>query len=252
MAEAMDVSPLPAAEVGPGAVEQGQGGGDVVLPPLLVGHLHRPPVFEPLELLPLPLGLGPGRVSPVARPRSASARGPFRGPPLPHGRTPQPAEQHRQQPERVRGGQGRLPPGPLRRPLDHPGRTHAHRLPGREPPRSAASAPPSGTARPGPSPGTSGRSAPRPGATPAPASRAARAPPPPPSAGVRAGPGPRTAWSRSGTRRGSPRGNRRRPAGRRTWCRPGPARGPCTPGCPSRPESPSGRSRRLAWPGRSR
>src|SRR5208283_239841 len=54
MAEAMDVLPLPAAQFGTGAVEQGQRGGDVVLPPLLVGHLDGPPVVEPLELLPLP------------------------------------------------------------------------------------------------------------------------------------------------------------------------------------------------------
>ena len=69
----MDVAPLPAAEVGPGAVEQGQGGGDVVLPPLLVGHLDRPPVFDPGELLaglvasPRPLGGRPGRRLAVAR-----------------------------------------------------------------------------------------------------------------------------------------------------------------------------------------
>ena len=75
MAEAVDVAPLPAAEVGPGAVEQGQGGGDVVLPPLLVGHLDRPPVLEPLELLPLLLGFGPRlpprRPVPPRRPPSA-------------------------------------------------------------------------------------------------------------------------------------------------------------------------------------
>ncbi len=61
MAEAMDITPLPAAEVGPGAVEQGQRGGDVVLPPLLVGHLDRSPVLDALDLLTLPLHLSPGR-----------------------------------------------------------------------------------------------------------------------------------------------------------------------------------------------
>src|SRR3954449_2796380 len=36
-----------------------------MLPPLLVRHLHRPPVFEPCELLPLPLDLGPCLLLPV-------------------------------------------------------------------------------------------------------------------------------------------------------------------------------------------
>src|SRR5262249_43334934 len=31
--------------------EQGQGGGDVVVPPFLVGHLHRPSVLEARQLL---------------------------------------------------------------------------------------------------------------------------------------------------------------------------------------------------------
>ncbi len=155
MAEAMDVSPLPAAEVGPGAVEQGQRGGDVVLPPLLVGHLDGPPIVEPLEFLPLPLGLGPGLLLRDARARgrvglaSGAVRQvsllfgfglgglrripcPFRGPPLPHGRTPQPAEQHRQQPERVRGGQRRLPPRPLRHALQPRHRPRRDRLAGQE------------------------------------------------------------------------------------------------------------------------
>src|SRR5262249_10154241 len=124
---------------GRGAVEQGHGGGHVVVPPLLVSHLHRPPVFDSGQLLPglpltvpcrlgfpschfrripLPLGLVPSL---------------FRRPPLPHGCTPEPAEQHGQQPERIGGGQRRLPPGPLRRTLDHPSRTHTHRFTGCEP-----------------------------------------------------------------------------------------------------------------------
>src|SRR5689334_15894921 len=55
----MDVTPLPAAKVGTSAPEQGQGGRNVVLPPLLVGHLDRPTVVDPLDFLSLPIRLGP-------------------------------------------------------------------------------------------------------------------------------------------------------------------------------------------------
>ena len=81
--------------------------------------------------------------------------------PLPDGRASQPAEEQRQQPEGVRGGQRRLAPRPLRHPLDGPGR--AARSPARRP-RTAAGRPraprPWGNDRPGSSPGTSGRSSP--------------------------------------------------------------------------------------------
>src|SRR5262249_30411207 len=58
MAKAIDITPLPTAEIGTRPVEQGQGSGDVVILPLLVGHLDRPAVLEPFELLPLPPGFG--------------------------------------------------------------------------------------------------------------------------------------------------------------------------------------------------
>src|SRR5689334_20441357 len=67
MAKAMDVLPLPAAQVGWGAGEQGEGRGGVAFPPFLVGYLHGPAVLEgrqPLaRLLHLALGL------PLARQR---------------------------------------------------------------------------------------------------------------------------------------------------------------------------------------
>src|SRR5262249_42715538 len=94
MAEAMDVAPLPAAEVGPGAVEQAQGGGDVALPPLLVGHLDGPSVFDGGQLLsspPVPVpGAArppPGRPPPPPRPLPPPppAQGP--APPTPPSRT---------------------------------------------------------------------------------------------------------------------------------------------------------------------
>src|SRR5262249_33689254 len=55
------VAPLPTPQVFPRALEQGQGGGDVVVPPFLVGQLDRPPVLHDRQPLPgllrLPLGL---------------------------------------------------------------------------------------------------------------------------------------------------------------------------------------------------
>ncbi len=51
--------------------------------------------------------------------------------PLQHRGTSQPAEQHRQEPEAIRGGQCRLAPGPLGDRLDDAGGTHADRLAGR-------------------------------------------------------------------------------------------------------------------------
>src|SRR5262249_59104588 len=66
VAEAMDVVPLPPAQVGRRAFEQGHGRGNVVLVPVLVGHLHRQAVLEYGELLARPhftvtgrLGLAP-------------------------------------------------------------------------------------------------------------------------------------------------------------------------------------------------
>jgi hypothetical protein len=51
MAEAMDITPLPAAEVGPGALQQGYRGGGVVLPPLLMGDFDSTPILESGDLL---------------------------------------------------------------------------------------------------------------------------------------------------------------------------------------------------------
>ena len=51
MAEAVDVAPLPAAQIAPGAIEQRPGSGNVVVPPLLVGHLHGPAVLDTGQLL---------------------------------------------------------------------------------------------------------------------------------------------------------------------------------------------------------
>ena len=52
MAEAVDVPPLPALQILPGAIEQRPGSGNVVVPPLLIGHLHRPAVLDTGQLLP--------------------------------------------------------------------------------------------------------------------------------------------------------------------------------------------------------
>ncbi len=162
MAEAPDVAPLPPAQVGPGPVEQGQRGAEVGLPPLLVGDLHGPSILEPGDLLAELLGGGPGLRLAISGPLGGRTRGlfaiprrlggragrglavacsgrgiprPLRGAPLPDGRASQAAEQERQHAEAVRRREGRLPPRPLRRPLDGPGRAHAHRLAGGEPPQ---------------------------------------------------------------------------------------------------------------------
>ena len=172
MAEAMDITPLPAAEVGPGAVEQGHRDGDVALPPLLVGHLHRSPVLEPLEPLPLSFGLGLGRlrlIVPVppapgpslAVPAVSAAPGLLRGPPLPEGRTSQPAEQRPPADPACTRRPASASAAPTSPPARRP-RPHA-RSPARRPPTAAGRRPerrPWGSDRPGPSPGTSGRSSP--------------------------------------------------------------------------------------------
>ena len=117
--------PFPAAQVWPGAVEQGQRRGDVVLPPLLVGHLHRPAVLEALELLPrllrssrpsrrLPLGGIPRGFSPSravsASPRAVSAScGQLPPSPSP---VPQSATRGESDPEPGRPPPARTPPPP--------------------------------------------------------------------------------------------------------------------------------------------
>ena len=151
MAEAMDVAPLPPAEVGPGAVEQGQGGGDVVLPPLLVGHLHGPAVLEPRRAASRAarLVLGPSRRPPwlspspsarsghrpgvrlsavlaVAATSRAVRRATARRPRLPARRAAPPAARGVYAAARVGFRRAHFAD-----PLDGPGRTHAHRLAGR-------------------------------------------------------------------------------------------------------------------------
>src|SRR5262249_47929613 len=93
-------------------------------------------------LLPLPLGLG-ARLGlaglGLLRPGPGDLRRGlclFGGPPLPQGRTPQPAEQGRQEPEHVDGGQGGLSPGPLRGAFDEAG------LPPAPPPATRTGRPP--------------------------------------------------------------------------------------------------------------
>ena len=157
-------------------------GGDIVIAPCLQGHLDGPPVVEPLELLPLPLGLGAGLllgdagrvglaagdVRPVALPFGVGLGGPrrvlrpFGGPPLPEGRASQPAEHRRQQRESISGGQRRLPTcrlGHAFEPRHRP--APADRLAGQEPPQVGRERRGGGnTAGPAPSPGISGRRSP--------------------------------------------------------------------------------------------
>ena len=251
MAEAMDVSPLPAAEVGPGALEQGQGGGDVVLPPLLVGHLHGPPVLEPLELLPLPLGLGPGLRLAVAgrrRPLGLGLRWRRLGRLLAASRARSAA----------RHCQTAAPPSPPSSTASSPSVYAAARVGFRRAhlaSRSTAPAARTLTGSPAANRPQVGRQRRRRRVALgrvllqalqadqlqvarqalAPASPAARARPPSPSAAVaiwsgaveRAGPGQALVEDRA---QGVDVGLRADELGRR----PGPARGPCTPACPSR------------------
>src|SRR5262249_5455034 len=62
VAEAVDVVVLPAAQVRTGAGEQGAGLRDLVVAPRLVGHLDRPPVVDPDDLLLRLCQLGAGLV----------------------------------------------------------------------------------------------------------------------------------------------------------------------------------------------
>ena len=262
MAEAMDVMPLPSAQVGPGAVEQGQGGGDVVLPPLLVGHLHRPPVLEPLELLPLPFGLGPRLCSAIRAAFSASPSGrppprpaPARRPatarrPRPPGRraAPPAARARTPRPGSASAGPTWRParPAPAARTLTGSPATNRPQVGGQGRGRRVAVGRVLRQALQADQLQVAGQAGRR-------ACRAARARPRPPSGAGRCGsgvverPGPGQALVED-----HPEGVDVGLRGRRTWSRPGPARGPCRPGCPSPPGSPSGRRRRPAWPGRSR
>ena len=154
--------PLPAAQLGPGTVEQGQRRGDIVVPPFLVGHLHRSAVFRPLELLPRDL-LGVARrlgfslrflgvlsglcsVSAIGTPlRARPPVGPDARRPGPIRPSPSPlrhAARRRREPPRTR------PPPPARTPTGPASvaRAAASAAPGHAP----APVPPAGRARPPP------------------------------------------------------------------------------------------------------
>ena len=149
MAEAMDITPLPAAEVGPGAVRARPAWRRRCSPATPGGPPEWSARTRPSRHFPLTARATSLLLAVPSGRHSASASGDLGELPAPAPRTrhchtaapPSPPSRTASSPSVYAAARVGFRRAHLADSLDHPGRTHAHRLAGREPARSAASAP---------------------------------------------------------------------------------------------------------------